>query len=388
MADRPSVAVLVTHWEAATEGGWITRQVAGALAHASEVHIITPDGPFRGSSTDGAFEVHKMATPVTRSMALRTELLLTALTPSWPGADPSVRPDIGGLLDRELLDPWAGATAVLDEVRPDLVLVVGLLAVGATVALERHARQVPMVFLALADDDGTAAFAHVAQTVARAGMVLAITEAERAMLAAAHPQANICVVGAPLDANPGALSEPNGWVEGSPYVLVLTGTDEDDEHVDNELVRLLRVRFPDRTVAVSHRDAFCVWRRGQAQRGWPIVRGSDLDRLLAWATMTVDLHPGRLFARRCITSLLFGTPVVVPEGTRAQQHAERGAGGLWFAGPAELAWCVEAMLTPEIRMPLTRQGDAYARREFGDTAAFVHRVATACGLPVPRYATA
>jgi hypothetical protein len=387
MADRPRVAVLVTHWEAGSEGGWITRQVAGALVHAADVHIVTPDGTIAGRTPDGAFVVHRTATPVTRDVELRTEFLLAAAAPDATH-DPPVAPDVDALLGRDLFDPWVGAERVLDDVRPDLVLVVGLHALGAMAAVEHHGRQVPVVLLALARDDGTAGFAHVGRAVARADSVLAVTGAERAQLAAEHPHATVRVVGAPLGANPSARSEPNAWVEGSPYVLVLADTDEDDEHPDNELVQLLRVRFPDHTVAVSHRDAFCAWHRGGAHRGWPIVRGSDLDRLLAWATATVDLRPGPLYARRCIASLLFGTPIVVPGGSRAQQHAERGAGGLWFDGPAELAWCVEAMLAPGIRTPLGRQGSDYAHREFGDTAAFIGRVVTACGLPDPEYVTA
>ena len=40
-APRPIVAMLAPHWGTSGEGGWITRQVAGALVHAADVHILS-----------------------------------------------------------------------------------------------------------------------------------------------------------------------------------------------------------------------------------------------------------------------------------------------------------------------------------------------------------
>ena len=95
---------------------------------------------------------------------------------------------------------------------------------------------------------------------------------------------------------------------------------------------------------------------------------------MAWATVTVDLHPGPLFGRRCVESLLFGTPIVVPGDTIAREHAERGGGGLWFADAAELLWCVEALEDPGIRRTFAAQGHAYAEEEYGSTDRFIDRV--------------
>ena len=211
--------------------------------------------------------------------------------------------------------------------------------------------------------------------------MLAVTGAERALVVDHHGRPErVHRVGAPLAANPSALSEPNTWVGESDYVLVLTGVDEDADDEENELARLLRMRFPDNPVGVAHNDAFCAWRHGQVTKGWPIERSSDLDRLMAWARVSVDLHPGRFFARRCVTSLLYGTPIVVPEASRAREHAERGRGGLWFADAPELAWCVEALLDPTTRATLSAQGLAYAEEEYGSTDRFIDRVLGACGL--------
>jgi hypothetical protein len=90
--------------------------------------------------------------------------------------------------------------------------------------------------------------------------------------------------------------------------------------------------------------------------------------------MTVDARPGSLFARRSLQSLMFGTPIIVPEGSRAQEHAETGSGGLWFDGPGELFSCVETMLDPEVHDSLGSQGRRYALDRYGSTASFIERV--------------
>ncbi|HUD17399.1 MAG TPA: hypothetical protein VMQ59_09050, partial [Acidimicrobiales bacterium] len=99
---------------------------------------------------------------------------------------------------------------------------------------------------------------------------------------------------------------------------------------------------------------------------------------MAWARVTVDLRPGAFFARRCVTSLLYGTPIVVPHDSRAREHAERGRGGLWFDSPAELTWCVEALLDPPVRSVFSAQGLAYADEEYGSTDRFIDRVLGVC----------
>jgi len=143
---------------------------------------------------------------------------------------------------------------------------------------------------------------------------------------------------------------------------------------------MLRVRFPENPVGIAHNDAFCAWHKGRVNKGWPIERSSDRDRLMAWARATVDLRPGRFFARRCVTSMLYGTPIVVPHDSRAREHAERGRGGLWFTNPTDLSWCVEAFLDPETRAVFSAQGRAYAEAEYGSSDRFINRVLDACRL--------
>ena len=56
----------------------------------------------------------------------------------------------------------------------------------------------------------------------------------------------------------------------------------------------------------------------------------NLWKLLLAAEVCLDLRPQGIVARETIESLLLGTPVVVPEGTVAAEHAERSNGGLWY----------------------------------------------------------
>ncbi len=380
---RPVVALLTPTWESSSEEGWITRQVAGALAVGADVHVITPDGAAPDDRIDSVFALHQLGTPIARTAELHRDLLIEAVTATSRRGelDRRVPPSIAPLLDRGVVDPWHGATPLLEKLRPDRVVVAGHQHVGAVDAVDRAVPDVPLALLALGTDLDDLSFPHFDRVVARAGAILAVTETERRAIVDTHGRPHdVHRIGAPLSANPSALGEPNPWVGDTGYVLVLTDADSggDDEVV--ELARLIRYSFPDRPVGISSTDQFAAWHQGRRSAGWPVERSSDLARLLAWARVTVDLRPGPLFARRSVESLLFGTPVVVPAGSRAQEHAQRGRGGLWFSTPAELTWCIEALLEPELRDPLGAQGRAYAEDEYGSTGRFVDRVSAAVGI--------
>lgn len=381
MSPRPTIALLPTHWESSTETGWLTRQVAGALASGGDVHVITPGGDTASISVDGVFPLHRLGTPLTATAERRRDLLIEAAVRAGSGTGTVVPPALALLLDEGVVEPWQAATDALAALRPDRVVIVGHDNLGALAAVDAFDRSVPVSVLALGTDEQSVAFSHFARLFDRADSVLAVTEAERSLIVDHHGRPEVVHgIGAPMAANPSALSEPNTWVGTDGYVLVLTGVDEEADDEQTELARLLRIRFPERTVGIAHNDAFAVWHQGQTTRGWPIERTSDLDRLMAWATVTVDLDPGEFFARRCITSLLYGTPILVPAASRAHEHTARGRGGLWFEGPAELAWCVEAMLDPSARAAFSAQGRTYAEDGYGSTDRFIDRVLGACGL--------
>jgi hypothetical protein len=380
VSDRPLIAVLTNRWESKTEEGWATRQVAGALACAADVHVITPQGDTPVQRTDSVFIVHEMATPSGAAAEIRRDLLIEAISETGSGETERLLPEFGRLLDRDLLRCWDGASDLISGLHPDMVVIAGHQLVGAVDAVDRVAPDLPVVLLALGSDLDSLSFPHFDRVFDRARSVLAITETERLAVIEHHGGAErVHRIGAPLAANPSALNEPNTWVGKTDYVFVITGS---KTHADEEavaLARLIRLRFPENPVAISATDALSVWHQGRLGEGWPVERSSDLTRLMAWARVVVDLRPGPLFGRRGVDSLLYGTPIIVPGNSRAREHAELGGGGLWFDTPGELAWCVEAMLDPEVRAVFSTQGRTYAEAAYGSTDAFIRRVLIAAG---------
>jgi hypothetical protein len=378
--DRPLIAVLTTRWESKTEAGWATRQVAGALACAADVHVITPQGESPRQRTDSVFTVHEMGTPSGASAEIRRDLLIEAISETGSRATPRLLPEFGRLLDRDLMDGWKGAADLISGLQPDIVVIAGHQLVGALDAVDRVAPQVPVVLVALGTDLNSVAFPHFGRVFDRAQVVLTITETERLAVIEHHGGADrVHCVGAPLAANPSSLNEPNTWVGKTDYVFVITGTKTHAVEEPVALARLVRLGFPEYPVGISATDAFSVWHQGRLGEGWPVERSSDLARLMAWARVVVDLRPGPLFGRRCVDSLLYGTPIIVPGNSRAREHAELGGGGLWFDTPGELVWCVEAMLDPEVRAAFSAQGKAYAEEAYGSTDGFIQRVLIATG---------
>jgi len=378
---RPVVAVMVPRWESRTEEGWITRQVAGALACVAEVHVITPQGVAPRRRVDSVFTVHETATPLERVAELRRDILIEAVSQSGGVRDGRIAPEFGPLLDGDLVEPWRAATDVLATLRPDAVVIAGHQHLGALDAVDAVLPGVPLTLIALGSGQVSLAFPHFDRLFDRAESVLAVTDTERSEIVGQHGSAGrVHRIGAPLAANSSALSEPNPWVGDTEYVLVITDADSRQAVETVELSRLIRMRFPENPVGISYTDTFVAWHEGRANLGWPVERSSDLGRLMAWARVVVDLRPGPLFARRCVDSLLYGTPIIVPEDSRAREHAQLGGGGLWFSTPGELTWCIEEVLRPDTREALSRQGRAYAEEHYGSTDRFVDRVVRATGV--------
>ncbi len=378
----PVVALLAPRWETRSEEGWITRQVAGALAGSGPVHIITPEGRAPGTTTDSVFTVHRLGTPIDPSSEASRRVVIDSVAATGGLGDRAVAQALSTVIDRHRSLAWEGATAVLDRVQPDLVVIAGHANLGALDAVDASSPDRPMVLLALGADRSSLAFPLFDPMFERAAAVMAVTEWERQAIVDRHGDPGpVHRIGAPMAANTSALSEPNPWTGDRGYVFVITGRPVDDTGPEAEMARLVRLRFAERGVGVSSTDAFDAWVDGTHTHGWSAERASDLARLMAWATVTVDLRPGPLLARRCLDSLLFGTPIVVPADSAGRQHAERGRGGLWFTGASELTWCVEGLLDPQVATTLGAQGRAYAEEEFGSTDRFIERVTAACGLP-------
>jgi hypothetical protein len=383
-ADAPTVAVLAPHWGGTDEVCWATRQVAGALACSANIHVITTQGKRPRQYQDGVFSVYELAT-ADRASDRRRDLVLAALggsfgdtTPNPPqnlGDFPSENASLRKLLVGGPADPWEPGGVHLTEIAPDLVVVADYRQVGTLRIIERSCADVPLVLVPLAMDLASMALPVFRPMFERAGDVLVFTQSERDASAALLGVDRVRFVGLPLAVNPSVGAEPEPHAGGDrDYLLVILGKPFWPQG-STAWADLLRMRFPARRVAVSASDALVVYKPDSVVHESPGMKGaSDLMRLMAWAYLTVDMRPGSLFARQSLQSLMYGTPIVVPEGSRAQEHAETGSGGLWFDGPGELVWCIEAMLDPEVHAALGSQGGRYAHDRYGSTDSFVDRV--------------
>lgn len=182
-------------------------------------------------------------------------------------------------------------------------------------------------------------------------------------------------MGVHVPVNPLAATHRHNGLGFTGYLLVLSGRIGAPAHrPPSPMVAWLTARFPRDDIVVVEDAMAAVW-RGRSLRGVVGVdTRTDLWRLLAHARLTIDLAPGPIIARECVESLRFGTPVVVPTESAAQQHADAG-GGLSFSGFAELLHCVEQMCDHETRDAMSVRGRRYADERYGDPGAFVAQVA-------------
>jgi hypothetical protein len=128
-------------------------------------------------------------------------------------------------------------------------------------------------------------------------------------------------------------------------------------------------------IVVEHGVA-SAW-RGRALRGQASVDSRmDLWRLVAHACVCIDLAPGRHFARECVESLRFGTPIIVHDGSGPAATHARASGGATFGDPEDLLRAIEPLRSGDVRSARARQGRDYADSTYGDPATFAERVRT------------
>lgn len=397
---RPRAVVLAARWSGNGEAAWFTRQVARALARCTDVHVVTLEGEDGVAPSDDAWSapstmdahagaamwtVHRLDAAPPRGLVARREVLLTALSATEARSGRPNGPSMERLLRHGTAAEWSTADEVVRAIRPDLVVLADYRQVGALELCERVAPDVPLVVIPLADTHPAVDLAQFDPIFDRASAVLVATDAEcqavverpgadRSQAARVH-RVGLPIVGGANDAGVGASDAGDGRLDpagvsagisdGDPGVMVFTGCSADSHDRPAALARLVALAFPRTTVTVAAIDASEVWRGGVPTRGAPFAATRGVPDLMTGAAVTLDLRPGTLFARRCIESLLRGTPIVVPADSRARQHAELGGAGLWFGPPGELIWCVEAMVDAEVRSQFGVHGKRYAEERFG-----------------------
>lgn len=157
------------------------------------------------------------------------------------------------------------------------------------------------------------------------------------------------------------------------YLLVLS--DRSGEHAaPPPAAAWLTAAVPEADVVVVEDAVASVW-RGRALRGQVSVdTRTDLWRLLAHALVCIDLGPGPHIARECIEALLFGTPIVVPEGRGPAPVHARATGGATFRDAAELLRAVDTFQNMSHRATVATASREYAERQYGSPTALVDRV--------------
>lgn len=378
------MVLLARSWGARDEPGWALRQVAGALACVADVHVITPQGAKAAQRADGAFIVHELASAPDPVLEARRDVLVEALISSSP-ADGSASSDRDGLhvLERlvswELASCWEPAGDVMRELAPDVLVVADYRQAGAIRTIDKACPDIPLMVVPLGTDLGAMCHGTFSSLFDRATSAIVFTESEQRALGQVYESPVAHHVGLPLSANRSVLREPNVFLEDLDYILVISDARARTRERSAAFMRLLRARFTRRSIALVSPNSFTVSRNGFENRFEAVGRGSDVLRLIAWARATVDLRPGRLFARRSLESLLYSTPIVVPSDSRAREHAELG-GGLWFDGPSDLMNCVEALFDENVSEALGSRGNEYATWTYGSPDRFVDNVISSSGL--------
>jgi hypothetical protein len=341
------------------------------LACAADVHVITTQGDRPRSYHDGVFSVHELGT-VDRSAQLRRDVVFgpTAPQPSTHALD--------ALISEAFRSPWTAAAHHLARLAPAVVLVADHRQLGAVEVVQVVCGGVTTVAVPMLAAPRSSIAPVFAPGIASADSVICFTEQERRLCGDIADPARVHRVGVPLATNMNVLGEPEPRVaEIADYILVLTSAPLSE--LADPWLDLLTTRFASSGVVVSAANALVIHATGGAAPVTHIetTRHNDLLRFMAWARLTVDLYPGALFGRRSLESLLHGTAIVVPSDSSAREHADDGAGGLWFDDVSSLLWHTEALLDPALATQFAEQGRSYAHRCYGSRRGFVNGVADA-----------
>jgi hypothetical protein len=283
---------------------------------------------------------------VARSLAGAASRLgpVSVLAPGAPGAPvPDGLFDVVGVgNDGELSDPGnlpPDAAVIVDELTPEATT---LLSVGGLA---------PGFYLSAKDDAGG--------------------EPWRRVSVVPHEGADTsCSVRPYVPVNPLAAQDRHHGFGFANYHLVLGGATHPGAGPPPAVAWLTAAFHQADVVFVSDAVAYA-W-RGRALRGRTTVdTQTDFWRLLAHASVCVDLEPGPLIARECIEALRFGTPIVVSEGSGPAATHARAGGGFTFGDAAELIDAVGRMQIGLERLKVAAAGRRYADQNFGDPSHLV-----------------
>jgi hypothetical protein len=384
--------VLVTaRWGASHgEAGAIARLLAGAVSQRCEVGVVslcTPGpsrvpGPATKTRRDGVFLVHEIAAAA--AMPVRAGLARAAL--SLGGEDRL--PEVAGARLVELMGGRAsGVVELIASLRPDSVLLVGPETWWLPEALGLSVSGARLASVPLIGDDALADLVQLSPLYGGVDAVGVVSEAERRRVTR-RPET---VIG-PARSRPTELMELDvafavnrpaanqlmvGMAQFDRFVVLLTGfPDGSPGAVRSPGHDYVRAGLGPVAVAEVAHGHWSVSDKTQLREVPVRPSRPNLWKLLAHAELCLDLRPQGILGRETLESLLLGTPVVVPEGTVAHEHAERSNGGLWYSDYREMFDAGKAILdSPLLRATLSTQGSEWATMRHGDQERFAAQVA-------------
>ncbi|MHB1987708.1 MAG: glycosyltransferase [Acidimicrobiales bacterium] len=381
---RATVAIVVSQWGSDWgERRTAVRFVAGALALRADIVVVSLDDRSDPLSSppprtfDGIFPVHS-ATAEVNSPAV--DRMLRASLSRQPG------PPLTGseVASKRLLETWTQASpealAILDQLKPDAVVLAGAETFWVARALPVGPRRPRVVVLPLLGTDELLASPALAPLAELADGIGTFSRAEHALAAgsigARRPELLRRVrLSFPVNRQ-GAQAGLAGMATFGRYLLVVSGWPDDDPDASTAPPHdYLRSALGDISIAEVRSGRWLVTSGGRRYDvPWAASR-MNLWRLMARAVVTLDVRVPGPIGREAVESMLFGTPVVVPAGSVAAEHAKVSNGGLWYGSPGEMLDAVSYFVDhPADRARLARAGQQWAEREHGNTTAMISDV--------------
>jgi len=392
------LAIITPMWgEDETESISVIRLVAGALARHFRIDIIhlDPAASMPETLRDSVFDIHRF--PVVLQDRQQETLLRIAL--GLDSLDDEIPDCLTSRIDgRAFVD--GDINACLDELAPQVILLIGSAHPFDLQQLRaNHDRRI--IFMPLGERVSLTKDRSVTTIMEIADMVIASDPGELRRFELAFPERVGSVV--PLDlalsVNRGATGDTLFGVRFfQPFVLMIRRFGSEASAREGSVTHAIvtsvagtveRGQIPEQNwrttddvipdvlpISVAEVDGE-QWRLSDNVNMLPLpVNPSrvNLWRLMAHALFTIDLRPATAFGREAIESMMFDSPIIVPDDSAAKEHVQAANAGLWYRNNGELLDAVRVLSDRSIREQFARNGRAYVDAHHSNLDDFVERI--------------
>jgi hypothetical protein len=372
---RPAVVIVTSHWgEPPIESVGVTRLVAGALARHADVTVVHLTDRAHGRHADSVFDVRPVV--LMGAQPARASLLRAAI---GAGEQTAEVPRAALTLLREYEGEAPGVAQVLDEVAPRAIVLVGSYQPWDLAALGRRGSSRSRIVAVPFCSDPDLAPGDLSRMIDAADVIGTIHPDEPDAIARVDPGRATDVVPIELafSSNIHVRSGPlAGLGRFGRYVLLVrnwpSGTPRVARPVTREVLREVLGR-----ITVVEVDGMRWWASNKRD-ALPLqvnYNRVNFSRLVAHASLTVDVRPQGPVGRLAVESMLYGVPALVPDETAAKAHVAAANGGLWYGDVGELFDGARVIARTRLGKILGKQAERYARAKHGDINAFVARTA-------------